>query len=186
MPAKRSRQPKTQNSGSPQSEPEFLAVGRLGKPHGVRGDLILQIWTDFPERLQPGAVLLAGDDLQEVELAHVKPHQKNLIVRLAGIKSRESAARFTNLILHIPVEHAMPLPQGEFYHHELVGLTAVGDDGQVLGQISEVLVTGANDVYAVKNDDGRELLLPATEEVILAIDLDAGQVQVHLLPGLLD
>ena len=186
MPANGIQPSDNQNSGSPQGEPEFLAVGRLGRPHGVRGDLILHVWTDFPERLIPGAVLLAGDALDEVELTHVRPHKQNLIVHLDGVNHREAATRYTNLILHIPIEYAMPLEEGEFYHHQLVGLAVVSDEGQPLGQLTRVIETGANDVYVVSDADGGELLLPAIDEVVRKIDLPARQILVHVIPGLLD
>jgi 16S rRNA processing protein RimM len=77
------------------------------------------------------------------------------------------------------------LPEGEHYHHELLGLQVFSDEGQLLGALTQIMVTRANDVYIVRSDTGSEILLPAIESVILEIDLEQGKMVVHLLPGLL-
>jgi 16S rRNA processing protein RimM len=94
--------------------------------------------------------------------------------------------RLRNQTLYIAEANAMELPEGEFYFHELLGLSVVDDAGKSLGKVSEIMETGANDVYVVTNEVGHEILLPAIAEVILDIDLDTKIMRVHLLPGLVE
>jgi 16S rRNA processing protein RimM len=78
------------------------------------------------------------------------------------------------------------LPEGQYYQHQLIGLKVISDEGQALGQLAEILETGANDVYVVRGGGGKDVLLPAIEDVILGIDLDKKEMRVHVLPGLID
>jgi 16S rRNA processing protein RimM len=87
--------------------------------------------------------------------------------------------------VYVRADDRPPLAEGEYYHHQLLGLRVVSDEGQFLGRITKILDTTANEVYVVRPDSGPEILLPAIEEVILVIDVDKGEMQVHVLPGLL-
>ena len=180
----------TQRAGKPgspqQGEPVYLAVGLLRKPHGVRGDLLLEIYTDFPDRLRPGAMLFAGEKRQPIKITRRRPHNNGLILGFEGIHTPEEAARYSATVVYVPGEDRPALPAGEYYHHEVIGLTVLDEDGKTLGQITEIIITGANDVYVVKPDQGNDILLPALKEVILAVDLDAKTMRVHLLPGLME
>jgi 16S rRNA processing protein RimM len=77
------------------------------------------------------------------------------------------------------------LPEGEYYHHQLIGLKVVSEQGKVLGKVTEILATGANDVYVVRAEIGPEILIPAADEFVRAVDLEHGELQVRLVPGLL-
>lgn len=175
------------NTGSPDSgEPEFLVVGKLTHTHGVRGELLMLVWTDFPERLVPGVTLYVGPQREPLELVSCRGHSKGLLVSFAGHQSREFAARLTNQLVHVKASDRPPLPPGEFYHHQLLGLTVLDETGEELGNLEQILTTGANDVYLVRSSSGKEILLPAIESVILDIDLVKRQISVHILPGLLE
>lgn len=164
---------------------EFLAVGRLGRTHGVRGEIRLLVLTDFPERLQPGRTLFVGENHFPLTIDRRRDHNAGLLLAFEGYDTVEAAGELTNLYVYVRAEDAPPLPEGEYYHHELIGLEVFTDTGERLGELSQVLVTGANDVYVVLSASGSEILLPATEEVILDIDLAQGRMRVHLLPGLI-
>ena len=103
-----------------------------------------------------------------------------------GFTTPEQVGRFRNQILYIDEADAKELPEGEFYYHELLGLSVLDETGEPLGKVTEIMQTGANDVYVVTNEAGREILLPAIAEVILEVDLEFKEMKVHLLPGLVE
>jgi 16S rRNA processing protein RimM len=177
----------TGKTGSPAvGEPVYLAVGLVRRPHGVRGDVLFDVYTDFPERLRPGLVLLLGDARLPIKITRRREHSAGLILGLEGVGTPEQAAKYTNKVAYIPSEGLPPLPEGEYYHHQIVGLSVVDETGRALGIVTEILETGANDVYVVKDEAGREVLIPALKEVLLHIDLASATMKVHLLPGLVD
>jgi len=176
-----------EDTGSPNSgEPEFLVVGKLTHTHGIRGEILMLVWTDFPERLVPGVTLYVGPRREPLELVSRRTHAKGLLVSFAGYQSRELAARLTNHLVHVKASDRPPLPPGEYYHHQLLGLSVIDDTGRELGCVEQILTTGANDVYLVRSSSGKEVLLPAIQSVVLEIDLEKRQIRVHLLPGLLN
>ncbi|HSO27175.1 MAG TPA: ribosome maturation factor RimM [Anaerolineales bacterium] len=163
----------------------FLAVGKLGRTHGVTGEIRLIVITDFPERLKRGRQVFVGEDHQPLTIKARREHNSALLLKFEGYDSVDTASDLTNLYVYVRAEGLPRLPAGEYYHHEMVGLDVFTDEGERLGVLSQVLVTGANDVYVVLPEGRREILLPATEEVILDIDLEQNRMQVHLLPGLI-
>ncbi|MCU0485003.1 MAG: ribosome maturation factor RimM [Anaerolineales bacterium] len=167
-------------------QPAFLAIGKLRRPHGVRGEIIMEILTDFPERLRRGAVLYVGEAHQPVHLTSLRPNDKTLLVSLEGYTTPEAIGAFRNQIVYVTAADRPALPEGEYYHHQLIGLRVVTDDGRQLGVVREILETGANDVLVVRPNMGAEILLPAIDPVILQVNLEQGEMQVHLLPGLID
>lgn len=168
----------------------FLVVGYIQGIHGLRGELRVALYTDFPERFTPGTRLYIGEELEEVEVTGARLHKQLLLLRLAGIESREEADAYRDDWLFIREEDAADLEEGVFWVHDIIGMSVQSDEGLVLGTVREVLFTGANDVYIVETpphiNQGRDLLLPAIEEVILAVDVKSQQMTVHLLPGLLE
>lgn len=176
---------KQQQTGSPApSEPVFVCVAVLRRPHGLRGEVIASIETDFPERLQSGTRLFLSEDHTPVTIASRRPHADGLLLSFEEFPTHAAVQAFRNEPLFVSVADRPPLPAGEYYHHELLGIQVLDEDGQALGQLADILVTGANDVYLVRAVDGEEILLPAIPEVILDVDTAARQMRVHLLPGL--
>jgi 16S rRNA processing protein RimM len=174
-------------AGSPAAgEPAFLAVGKVRRPHGVAGDVLVEIYTDFPEHLKPMAVVYAGENHLALTICRQRFHNNGLLLAFTGFTTPEQVSRFRNQILYIAAADASELPEGEYYFHELLGLTVTDDTGKLLGEVSEIIQTGANDVYVVRTGGGHEILLPAIAEVILDIDMQSKSMKVHLLPGLVD
>lgn len=172
--------------GSPSSgEPVFLAVGKLHRAHGLHGEIIMEVLTDFPERLKVGVTLFVGKDHQTVRLKSRRWHNQNLLVSFDDYSNPEAISIFVNQLVQVRAEDRPPLPEGEYYHHQLLGLQVVDEDGNQLGRLKQILETGANDVYIVQPEQGKEILLPAIDSVLQTIDLAHGQIIVHLLPGLL-
>jgi 16S rRNA processing protein RimM len=174
-------------AGSPAAgEPAFLAVGKVRRPHGVAGEVQVEIYTDFPERLIPGTKVYLGGKGLPLTICRQRFHKDLLILAFEGYTTPEQAGLFRNQTLYIQSSQAPELPEGEYYFHELIGLPVMNESGKPLGEVTEILQTGANDVYVVMDHTGRELLLPAIPEVILEINLAERSMKVHLLPGLMD
>lgn len=168
------------NTGSPATGgPVFIAVGRLRRPHGVQGEIVMDVLTDFPRRLRAGKTVYIGDAHESIRLAGVRGHDQALIVRFPGIDTPEDVGRFRNAMVFVKAAELPKLPEGEYYHHQLLGLSVVDEAGQPLGVLTEILETGANDVYVVKSADGKETLLPAIEEIILEVNLDRGEMRAR-------
>ncbi|HEC34113.1 MAG TPA: 16S rRNA processing protein RimM [Chloroflexi bacterium] len=166
------------------AEPRFLAVGRVLRPHGVRGELRVGLLTDYPERLSLHRLLYLGAEPRPYEVEGVRFHQGAALIKLVGCDDRNEAEGLRGQLVQIPIEAAIPLEKGEYYHFQIVGVEVVTDEGESLGLVAEVLDTGANDVYLVRGPRG-EVLIPAIEEVVRELDLEARRMVVTLLPGLL-
>lgn len=178
------------NPGSPSNgEPVvYLVVGSLRRSHGVRGDLLLDVLTDFPERLKPGTIIYLGDQKKPFKITRRRPHNEGLILGLAGITSAEQAAIYRTQLVYVPASDRPQLPEGEYYHHQILGLSVLDERGRNLGKVTEIITTGANDVYVVTSGDSpaREVLIPALKQVLEEINLESGILRVRLLPGLVD
>lgn len=170
------------------SQPRFLVIGQIVRPHGVRGEVRADIHTDLPERFTwLKEIFLATDedgaDATTWAIEALRFHQGQVLLKLASIGDRDEAETLRGQWLLIPEDEAIPLEEGEYFLYQLVGLAVYTDENELLGELAEVLETGANNVFVVRGA-GREWLLPDTDEVILEIDFDRGRMTVHLLPGL--
>src|SRR5215208_4388570 len=141
--------------GSPDGEPVYLVVGFLRRPHGVQGEMIMDLHTDFPERLQSGRELFVGDEHKLMTLSGARPHAKGMLVRFKGVETPEDAGQLRNQWVYVRATDMPGLPEGKIYQHELFGFTVVDDNGNSLGQLVEIIETGANDVYVVRNEAGK-------------------------------
>jgi 16S rRNA processing protein RimM len=171
--------------GSPDGEPVYLVVGFLRRAHGVQGEMIMDLHTDFPERFRSGRRVLVGEEHTVMTVENVRSHAKGLLIKLKGIETPEDTARFRNQWVYIKAMDAPPLPKGQIYQHELFGFQVVDENENLLGELVEIIETGANDVYVVKNEAGKEILLPAIPSVILELDPVRRFMRVHLLEGLI-
>lgn len=160
-----------------------LVIGRVVAPRGLRGELKIAIETDDPERFGLLGEVYLGDGLVRFEVKRARLHGGQALLQLGGIESRTAAEQWRNAYVYVPLEEALPLSEGEYYYHQIEGLTVITVGGEVLGRVTEVLPTGANEVYVVQGDEG-EILLPALKDVIIRIDLDAGTMVVRLPNGL--
>jgi 16S rRNA processing protein RimM len=151
-------------------------VGRVLGPFGLKGELRVQSLTENPARWRVGSRLYAG--ATPVTVVGAREAQGYVYVRLKGFTDRTSVDRFRHAMLQVPETELPPLPEGEFYRFQLVGLRVVHRDGTPIGAVEEVLETGATDVYRIARPDGPDLLLAAIPDVILAIDINAGTMTV--------
>ncbi len=164
-------------------------MGRVLRPHGVRGEFRIEIMTAYPERIMPGMVVSIGpdpaaDDAPEYEITKVRTHQQYLILQVDGVTDRDAADRLREQYVMVALDEAVPLEDDEFYLFQAIGLAVFTDEGEDLGAVVDVLETGANDVYVVQGPRG-EVLLPAIDECIIDVDIDTGKMIVHLMDGLL-
>lgn len=171
-------------TGSPVGEPDYLAVGFLRRPHGVRGEIIMDLHTDFPERLKAGRKLFIGGGHKPMTLTGCRVHGQGRLIALQGVDTPESAGRFRNQWVFVKTKDAPALPDGQYYQYQLIGLNVVDEEDRSLGKLTEIIETGANDVYVVTKESGGEILLPAIPSVILDLQPDSGFMRVHLLEGL--
>lgn len=156
-------------------------MGRVGGPWGLRGDVKVQPLTDFPERFQPGAPLWARG--RRCEVRRSRWSRGFVYLSLAGVDSRSAAEELRGALLEVPEADLMPLAEGEYYRFQIIGLQVQTPDGTVLGRVAEILSTPGNDVYVVRGGP-RELLLPAIEDVVKEVDLEAGRLVVEPLQEL--
>jgi len=164
------------------SPPEFLIVGRVVAPWGRRGEVKVQVVSNFPDRFAAGQTLYV--DGEPLRIEDSRYHRQHILLKFLGIDSIEEAEKLRKQDLMIPLSQVRELPPGEFYIFQLVGLDVVTADGRALGRIIDVMATGSNDVYVVAGECG-EILIPAIEDVVLSIDLDRGRVLVEPIEGLL-
>ena len=175
---------KNETSGSPTGEPVYLTVGFLRRPHGLGGEIIMDLHTDFPERLKRGRKLFVSEDHRPLTVEGVREHQKGVLIKFKGIDTPDAAGVLRNQWVYVPAKDVPPLPEGQIYQHELFGFHVVDDNDNALGELVEIIETGANNVYVVRNDAGKEILLPAIPSVILDLDTGRRLMRVHLLEGL--
>jgi len=160
------------------------------RPHGIRGELRVKIVTDYPGRLGEHACFYLAspsspESVRRYPVEKLRWHNRGvLLLKLGGCDDRNAADELRGMLVQIPVENAVPLEEGEYYHFQLIGVRVETESGKWLGRVVEVLKTGANDVYAVRGPWG-ELLLPAVEDVVLELDLESKRMVVCLLPGML-
>lgn len=164
---------------------DWIIIGRVRAAHGIRGELRVDILSDFPQRFQALKRVYLGDAHAPYTVANSRFTPKGVLIKLAGIDSRDAAERFAGSYMALPEAETPPLPVGSFHHHQIQGLEVRTDDGRLLGCVAEILATGSNDVYIVRGGEYGEVLIPAIAEVIRAIDLEAQRITVHLIPGLL-
>lgn len=170
-----------------------LVVGRVVKPHGITGELVVDVRTDDPEDRFAGGNLLRlkpprGEGaVREVQVESSRPHGTRLLVRLAGVSDRDGAEALRGHLFVVDSAELPPLEDpDEFYDHELEGLAVRTVGGDQVGSVSEVLHTAAGELLSVRTPDGREILIPFVSAIVTAVSRDTGVVQIDPPEGLLD
>lgn len=176
----------SRSSGMRQPELRYLAIGRIIRAHGLRGELSAVVLTDFPERFETTEWVYLGNEFEATpyRLQSFRWHKQNVLLTLEGVTNRTQAELLRGQLVQVPLEEAVSLPAGSYYLYQLIGLKVEDTAGQFLGTIKEVLETGANDVYVVARE-GPALLLPAIPDVIKQVDITRGIMVVHLMDGLI-
>ena len=167
---------------------ERFQVGVITTPHGVQGEAKVFPTTDDPRRFKRLKVVIldTGKGERTLEIEHVKFFKQFVIIKFKEFHTPEEVAVYRQKSLYVTRENAVRLGKDEYFIADLMGLRILDEDNQEIGVLREVLETGANDVYIIDLKDGRELLLPAIKECVLRVDIEAGEMQIHILDGLLD
>ncbi|MFI1258595.1 ribosome maturation factor RimM [Streptomyces netropsis] len=166
-----------------------LVVGRIGRAHGIKGEVTVEVRTDEPElRLGPGAVLAtdpAGVGPLTIETGRV--HSGRLLLRFAGVKDRTGAEALRNTLLIAEIDpEDVPEDPEEFYDHQLMDLDVVTVDGVEIGRITEISHLPSQDLFIVERPDGSEVMIPFVAEIVPEIDLEAQRAIIDPPPGLID
>jgi 16S rRNA processing protein RimM len=171
--------------------PGFLTVGRLGRPHGNKGEIIVWPLTDHPEStFAPGVVLLPGDDAPDVDLPPLlveqsRPFQESWLVIFDGIETRTEAETLRGRYLYRPADEVEPLAEGEVFQHDLVGLEVVTVGGEHVGSVVEIFEMRPADLLEVRAGD-RTVMIPFLRDVVVEVDVAGGRLVVDPPDGLLD
>ena len=166
----------------------MLRVGVITSTHGVRGEVKVFPTTDDAKRFKKLKTVILDTEKGQttLEIEQVKFFKNMVILKFDGVDTMNEVEGWRQKDLLITRDQAIPLEEDEFFITDLIGLNVVTDEGETLGTLTDVMETGANDVYCVKTPEGKELLLPAIRDCILDVDLDKEEMLVHVLPGLLD
>ena len=172
---------------------QLLQVGVISSTHGIRGEVKVFPTTDDPNRFKKlkQVILDTGREQKDLEIEGVKFFKQFVILKFKGIDNINDIEKYKGKSLYVTREHAVKLKKDEYFIADLIGLRAIDEEGEAFGTISDVIQTGANDVYVVTTKQGEEVMIPAIKDCILEVSVEeqdgqAGYVRIHLLPGLLD
>ena len=167
---------------------DLLEVGKIVNTHGLRGEVKVVPWTDYPEVFEDieTVYIKKKSDYERLDIAGIKYQKNNLIIRFAQLKDINEAEKYKNRVLYAESASLGELPEGVYYIADLIGLDVVKEDGEKVGVISDVFNTGSNDIYEVKREGQKNLLLPVIDDVVLNIDVENKKVTVRMMEGLED
>ncbi len=166
--------------------PERLVVGRIVKPHGVRGEMLVEVLSDAPDRYAPGARLEAGDPAgarRPLTVRATRNDRGRSLVTFEEVSDRDAADALRGALLSIARDDAAPLEEGVYYEWQLEGLDVFDEDGKRLGTFARVLEGGGGDLWVVDTGE-KEVMVPAVDEFVRRVDLESGRIVVHVIPGL--
>ncbi len=165
---------------------DLLQVGVITTTHGVRGEVKVFPTTDDPARFKKlkNVILDTGREKIDLEVAGVKFFKNMVILKFKGIDDINDVEKYRKKSLYVTRENAVKLKKNEYFIADLIGLKVESDEGEDLGILSDVLQTGANDVYVLSKEGEDDILLPAIKECVKEVDIENGTILVHLLPGL--
>ena len=182
------RGPGRETEGTARDPVERVEVGRIGRPHGVQGEVAVESFSDAPERFSPGAELLAtlpAGPPRRLEIESVRPHRGVLLIRFAGAADRHAAEALRGAILAVPRESVPEAPEDTWYHFQLLGCRCHDRRGGDLGEVVEVAEDGGG-VLLVVDSGERRLLVPFVREMVREVDPDAGRIELDLPEGLIE
>ena len=178
----------TKNEGQNQSgllnngKPVFLAVAKIYKPHGLKGEVSVGLLTDFPERLTEGKQVYIGENHIPSKIDTIRKMGKKYIISFESYCSVDSAGSLRNQIVYIRGKNLPVLTDNEYYHHDLIGMRVFSTEDHEIGFLMEIICTGANDVYIIKpdNKEAKEILIPAIKSVVKNVDIKNNKMIVKL------
>ena len=166
---------------------EFLQVGAIANTHGIAGEVKVFPTTDDPNRFKSlkHVLLDTGREKKSLEVQGVKFFKQFVILKFKGIDNINDIERYKRCPLLVTRENAVPLEEDEYFVADMIGLKVITEDGTEFGTLSDVMETGANDVYVIDSKEHGEVLMPAIKECVLNVDMESGIITVHLMSGLI-
>lgn len=175
------------NSGI--AERELVAIGKVLRVHGVHGEVKVQSLSDVPRRFETLTTVVVASPAgarREMDVRACRKMAHDYLVAFEGIETPEAAASLVGSLMQIPEERLAPLPDGRYYQHDLVGMAVRTEEGTLVGTLADILPTGANAVFVVREAAGREHLIPATSEVVRQVDVPGRLMTIRRIAGLLE
>lgn len=169
---------------------QMMQLGKIMRPHGIRGELRMQISTAYPDRIPYLETLVLSPERRPKQkktyiLESARFHRNAALLTLEGINSRDDAEQLRGMIVSVPLNEGAPLEDDEYYTVELIGMDVLTNTGEHVGTLTRIFETGANDVFVIDSSVYGEVLIPDIEDVILNVDLTERRVEINPIPGLL-
>jgi 16S rRNA processing protein RimM len=167
---------------------EYIKVGTITQPFGIKGEMKVYPHVDDPAHYKKLKQVFfeKGESYEEFEIESVRMALPLVIIKFRGIDTPEDIRAYRQKDIYVLRKDAPPLEEGEHYFADLLGLDVTDDTGVYRGKLTDIIQTGANDVYEITGDDGKSFLLPVIKQCILDVDIEAGTMKIHILEGLLD
>ena len=164
-----------------------LEVGQIVNTFGIKGMVKVMPFTDDIKRFDElkNVYVKTKKESKQYKVENVKYHKNMVLIKLEGINNVESAETLRNAFLEIDRKDAIPLEEGTYFIADLIGLEVYTDEGKLLGKVDDIYNTGSNDIYVIKDELGKQILLPGIKEVIKEVLLEQEKIIVHLIPGLI-
>lgn len=166
---------------------DMLQVGVITQTHGVRGEVKVFPTTDDVNRFKKlkQVILDTGKETMPLEIQSVKFFKQFVILKFKGIDNINDIEKYKRCSLYVTREHAVPLEEDEYFIADMIGMEVCTEDGNIFGTLKDVIETGANDVYVIENAEHGEVLVPAIKECIRSVDIEKGEMMIHLMDGLI-
>ena len=166
---------------------QYLEIGQIVNTFGIKGQVKVVPFTNDIERFEElkNVYIVNRKMRKEVEIENVKYHKNMVLLKFKGLEKIEDVEIYKNCYLEIDRKDGKPLEEGEYYIVDLIGLDVYTDDGKHLGKVDDIYNTGSNDIYVVKDELGKQILLPYIDEVIKEINLESKKITVHIIEGLM-
>ena len=164
-----------------------LEVGQIVNTFGIKGEVKVVPFTDDIKRFDnlKNVYVKTKKESKQYKIENVKYHKNMVLIKLEGINNVENAETLRNAFLEIDRKDAVPLEEGTYFIADLIGAEVYTDEGKLLGKVEDIFNTGSNDIYVVKDELGKQILLPGIKEVIKEVLLEQEKIIVHLIPGLI-
>ena len=164
-----------------------LEIGQIVNTFGIKGEVKVAPFTDDIKRFDDlkKVYVKTKKDSKLYEVENARYHKNMVLLKLEGINNPEDAEMLRNAFLEVEREDAVPLKEGTYFIADLIGLDVYTDEGKLLGKVDDIYNTGANDIYVVKDELGKQVLLPGIKDVIKEVNLESEKIIVHLIPGLI-
>lgn len=165
---------------------QYFEIGQIVNHFGIKGMVKVNPFTDDISQFEEMETILVDKkgSLLEIQIEEVKYSKNQVLLKLKGIDTVEDAEKYRNCYLKLPREKARKLPKNTYFIADLIGLEVYTEEGNLLGKVDDIYNTGASDIYVIKDELGKQILLPAIKDVIKQIDLEQEKIVVHLLEGL--